>query len=418
MANDDPRSIEVVVMGAGQAGLMMSWHLQRAGREHIVLERRETLGGGWQDRWDGFRLVSPNWISALPGFAYDGDDPDGFMPRDDIASRVARYADVIGAPVERSTAVIRLSTPPGGVAGRRFLVETSRGPLAADEVIVATGAFQVPRIPAVGATISPRVAQVHAHHYRSPAALPDGGVLIVGSGQTGVQLAEELQAAGRDVVLATGRCGRQVRRYRGHDIFWWARQVVERGEEHGTPLPRVDQLPDPRLRFACNAHLSGHGGGHDTNLRQTAIDGIRLTGRLLAADGERLTFAPDLGANLAFADTWFDRQLRPLLEAFAAADGIELGPDERTWPAFEPPEVETLDLAAEGIATVLWTTGYARDDSWLALPILDEFGTPRHMRGVSDVPGLSFLGLLFQLDNGSANLIGMQRDAAYLAGRW
>lgn len=418
MAGDDPRSIEVVVIGAGQAGLMMSWHLQRAGREHVVLERRDTLGGGWQDRWDGFCLVSPNWISALPGFAYDGEDPDGYMPRDAIAGRIARYAEVIGAPVERSTAVVGLSMPTGGVAGRRFLVQTSRGSLAADEVIVATGAFQVPRIPAVGATISRRITQVHAHDYRSPAALPDGGVLIVGSGQTGVQLAEELQAAGRDVVLATGRCGRQARRYRGHDIFWWFRNVVERGERHGTALPRVDQLPDPRLRFACNAHLSGHGGGHDTNLRQMALDGIRLTGRLVAADGERLTFAPDLGANLAFADGWFDRQIRPLLEAFAAAEGIDLPPDDRAWSTHEPPEVETLDLAAEGIGTVLWTTGYARDDSWLALPVFDEFGTPRHVRGVSDVPGLSFLGLLFQLDNGSANLIGMQRDAAYLAGRW
>jgi putative flavoprotein involved in K+ transport len=396
----------------------MSWHLQRAGREHVVLERRDTLGGGWQDRWDGFRLVSPNWISALPGFPYDDDDPDGFMTRDAIAGRVARYAEVIGAPVERSTAVTRLSVPAGGVAGRRFLVETSRGTLAADAVIVATGAFQVARIPNMAAAISPRVTQVHAHDYRSPAGLPEGGVLIVGSGQTGVQLAEELQAAGRDVVLATGRCGRQARRYRGHDIFWWIRHVVERGDQHGTGLPRVDQLPDPRLRFACNAHLSGHGGGHDTNLRQMALDGIRLTGRLVAADGERLTFARDLADNLAFADGWFDQQVRPILDAFAAADGVELGPDDRRWPTYQPPEVDTLDLAAEGIGTVLWTTGYARDDSWLAMPILDAFGTPTHVRGVSDVPGLSFLGLLFQLDNGSANLLGMARDAAYLAGRW
>jgi putative flavoprotein involved in K+ transport len=262
------------------------------------------------------------------------------------------------------------------------------------------------------------VTQVHAHDYRSPDLLPAGGVLIVGSGQTGVQLAEELRAAGRDVVLATGRCGRQARRYRGHDIFWWVRQIVDRGERHGTPLPRVDQLPDPRLRFACNAHLSGHGGGHDTDLRQMAMDGIRLTGRLIAADGERLRFAPDLADNLAFADGWFDRQLRPLLEAFAVADGVALGPDDRARPSFEPPEVQELDLAAEGIGTVLWTTGYARDDAWLAMPVFDEFGTPRHVRGESEVPGLSFLGLLFQLDNASANLLGMERDAAYLASRW
>jgi putative flavoprotein involved in K+ transport len=418
MSDQDTRSIETVVIGAGQAGLMMSWHLQRAGREHVVLERRDTLGGGWQDRWDAFRLVSPDWLSSFPGFAYDDGTPDDFMPRDAIAARVARYATVIGAPVERSTAVERLAMPDGGSVGRRFKIDTSRGSLAADHVIVATGAFQVPRIPAVGAGISARVAQVHAHDYRAADRLPEGGVLIVGSGQTGVQLAEELQAAGRDVVLATGRCGRQARRYRGHDIFWWVRQVVERGDRYGTALPGVDALPDPRLRFVCNPHLSGHGGGHDTNLRQMARDGIRLTGRLAAADGERLTFAPDLRDNLAFADRWFDTQLRPLLDAFAAADGVTIGPDDRTWPTFDPPEVQTIDLAREGIGTVLWTTGYARDDSWLGLPVFDAFGTPRHVRGVSEVPGLTFIGLLFQLDNASANLLGMDRDAAYLAGRW
>ena len=183
MTDDVPRSIDTVVIGAGQAGILMSWHLQLAGRDHVVLDRRETLGGGWQDRWDGFRLVSPNWTSGLPGFPYDDPDPDGFMPRDAMVARVARYAEVVGAPVARSTEVTRLG--PGGAAGRRFRLETNRGPIDADAVILAVGAFHRPRIPGLAAGLSPRITQLHAHDYRRPDQLPPGGVLLVGSGQTG-----------------------------------------------------------------------------------------------------------------------------------------------------------------------------------------------------------------------------------------
>ena len=413
---DLPRSIDTVVIGAGHGGLLMSWHLQQAGRDHVVLERRQTLGGGWQDRWDGFLLVSPNWMSELPGYPYDGDDPDGYMPRDAIAARVRAYADVISAPVVRPASVTRVASAPRGE--RRFRVTTSRGPVDADAVIMATGAFHEPRIPEAAAGFASRIDQVHAHHYRSPDTLAPGGVLVVGTGQTGCQLAEELHAAGREVWLSAGHCGRHPRRYRGHDIFWWARQLAVHGEAVGAPLPRVDQLPAPRARFACNAHLSGHAGGHDTNLRRMARDGIHLTGRWLGSDGERATFAPDLTATLEFADTFFDKNLGRLCEAYAAATGLQLGEDDREWPAFDPPEVESLDLARAGIGTVLWTTGYRPDYTWLDLPILDEFGVPRHVRGVTEVPGLTLIGALFQHDNGSANLIGVHRDAGYLAARW
>ena len=411
-----PRSAQTVVIGAGQAGLMMSWHLRQAGREHVVLERRATLGGGWQDRWDAFTLVSPNWMSGLPGFAYDGDDPDGFMGRDAIADRVARYAAVIDAPVHRSTAVTRVALAAGG--GRRFRVTTDHGPIDADEVVMATGAFHVPRIPEASAGFTPRIAQVHAHAYRRPDDLPPGGVLVIGTGQTGCQLAEELHGAGRDVWLSTGRCGRHPRRYRGHDVFWWARELAEHGEAVGVALPRVGQLPSPRARFACNAHVSGHGGGHDTNLRRMSLVGIHLTGRFVAADGERATFAPDLAANLAFADRFFDENLGSLVEAYVAATGLDVGEDDREWPAAAPPEVETLDLDRAGIGSVLWTTGYRPDYGWLDLPILDEFGTPRHVRGVTEVPGLTAIGMQWQHTVASSNLIAMHLDAAYLASRW
>lgn len=411
-----PGSVDTVVIGAGQAGLLMSWHLRQAGRDHVVLDRRETSGGGWQDRWDGFRLVGPNWTTDLPGYPYTDPDPDGFMTRDEVIGRMRRYADVIGAPVHRSTNVLRVSS--GGAGGRRFRLETSRGTIDSDDVIVATGAFQIPKIPSAAAGFSPRVLQLHAHTYRNPGQLPPGGVLVVGSGQTGVQLADELRAAGRDVVLSVGHCGRAPRRYRGHDFFWWFRQLVVRGPGVGTPLPSVDQLADPRMRFACNPHLSGHGGGHDTNLRQMAQDGVRLAGRFQGADGERATFAADLGENLRFADGFFDARFKGLIESFAALAGIPLAEDDREWPDFDPPELTDLSLDDAGIGTVLWTTGYAADYAWIDLPILDDAGLPRHHRGITDVPGLTFIGLLWQHNNASANLLGVFADAEYLVSRW
>jgi putative flavoprotein involved in K+ transport len=416
MSDAFPRSIDTVVVGAGQAGLIMSWHLQRAGRDHVVLDRRETLGGGWQDRWDGFVLVGPNWTTGLPGFPYEDPEPDGFMARDAVAARMRRYAEVISAPVRPATQVTRLSAD--GSTGRRFRLGTSQGPIDVDDVIVATGAFHQPKIPPVAAGISSRVTQLHSHHYRDVSQLPPGGVLIVGSGQTGVQLAEELQEAGRSVFLSVGRCGRSPRRYRGLDIFRWVRELATRGPEFGTPLPSVHQLPDPRLKFAGNPHVSGHRGGHDTNLRQMALDGIPLMGRFGSAEGERVSFAPDLAENLRFADEFFDTRFRELCDTFAERAGVAVTMDDREWPTFEPPEVTELDLAREGISTVLWTTGYTPDYGWLDLPILDEFGVPRHVRGVSEVPGLTFIGLLWQLNNASANLAGVAVDAAYLASRW
>jgi putative flavoprotein involved in K+ transport len=410
-----PDSIHTVVVGAGQSGLIMSRHLRNAGREHIVLDRRATLGGGWQDRWDGFRLVSPNFLSSLPDFPYDGRDPDAYMPRDQIAARIAEYATVIGAPVVLATSVERLTADTS--SGRRFRVETDRGTIHADDVIVATGAFHDPRIPST-ANVGPRILQLHAHHYRNGAALPAGGILVVGSGQTGVQLAEELHAAGRSVTLSVGHCGRAARRYRDRDWFWWVRELVRHGPEVGTPLPTVDSLPDPRARFACNPHMSGHGGGHDTNLRRFAADGIRLVGRFESAEGEHARFAADLAANLRFADEFFDQRFRPLFEAYAKRAGLDLPPDDRVPFSFEVPEVTELDLGAEGISTVLWTTGYAPEYGWLDLPVIRDLGVPRHVRGVSEIPGLTFIGLLWQLNNASANLGGVAADADYLASRW
>ena len=416
-ASNGARSVDAVVIGAGQAGLSMSHLLRQAGREHLVLERRETLGGGWQDRWDGFQLVSPNWTLSLPGSPYDGPDPDGFMPRDEIVERLRRYGDAVGAPVELGVEVTRLAARENGAT--RFRLETSAGAIDARTVVVAAGGFQVPHLPPVASDLPPDIQQLHVHDYRRESDLPPGGVLVVGSGQSGVQVADELVAAGRRVVLAVGRCGRVPRRYRGRDIFFWLDQLMRHGEAAGVPLPTADKLPNPAFRYACNPHLSGHRGGHTVNLRAMGRDGVTLVGRLDAAVGSRVSFGPGLSESLAAADRFFVERFRDSIETLISFRGID-APDDAPEEVvdFEPPEIAELDLAAEGIGTVLWTCGYRLGfRRWIDLPIFDEFGFPIGSRGMPAAPGLAFLGVPWQMDQASGNLVGVARDAEYLASR-
>jgi putative flavoprotein involved in K+ transport len=424
------RAVETVVVGAGQAGLVMSRLLSDAGREHVVLDRRAALGGGWQDRWDAFRLVTPNWTVGVPGLDYQGAEPDGFMPRDEIVDHWRRYADVIAAPVELHTEVTRLVTLGDGPA--RFRVTTSQGTIDARDVIVAGGPFQAPYIPAVASGLAPSIPHLHAHHYRRAEDLPPGKVLLVGSGQTGVQLAEELHAVGREVILAVGRCGSVPRRYRGRDVFSWLRLMATRGRELGAGLPTPADLPSPAARFACNPQLSGHGGGHSVSLRRMAADGIRLVGRLQAMDGTTARFASDLQDNVRMAAGFFENRFRPEIEAFIDRSG-EDAPMDDTGPAGagpgaagppEPldmsdiPEVPELDLAAEGVSTVIWTSGYRPAFGWIEAPVLDEFGLPIGVGGVTAVDGLTFIGQPWMVDMASANLVGLVRDAEALSARW
>lgn len=405
-----PTRVETAIIGAGHAGLTMSWFLAQAGRDHIVLERQSRPGGSWRDRWDGFRLVTPNWTASFPGDPYDGSDPDGFMTRDEIDARVAGYAERIRAPVEHDTDVRRLTERPGG----GFELATSSGSLTADQVVVATGSFHVPRIPPIASELPSRLTQLHSHDYRNERSLPPGAVLIVGSGQSGCQIAEELAEAGRRVHLSVGSAGRVPRSYRGRDIFRWLGMLAARGAEYGVPFPTVDQLPDPSLRSAGNPQLSGHKGGRDVNLRQMAREGTTLLHRIERVDGETLHLRPGLSATLALVDGLFDQRFRPLIDRLIDAAGIDAPPDDRIPDTFEPPEVAALDLREAAISTVIWATGYRLDYSWLGMPILDGYGFPRQRRGVSDVPGLYFLGLLWQHSQASATLIGPRLDAAHL----
>ncbi|HEY3072212.1 MAG TPA: NAD(P)-binding domain-containing protein [Candidatus Limnocylindrales bacterium] len=406
-----PSRIENVVIGAGQAGLAMSHLLSRAGRDHVVLERRPTLGGGWQDRWDDFCLVTPNWSASFGGDPYRGSDPDGFMTRDEIVARVASHAATIRAPVVLDTEAVRIA--PRATGG--FTVDTSGGGTVADRVVVAAGSFHSPRIPQISAALPARLMQIHSHHYRREEALPPGGVLVVGTGQSGVQIAEELAEAGRRVYVSVGTAGRVPRRYRGKDIFHWLGGLAREGPRYGVELPTVDKLPDPRLRLAGNPHLSGHSGGHDTNLREFAARGMTLLGRIENAHGERLDLADDLAANLARADRFFDERFRQQIDTFIERSAPDTVADDRQPFDFDPPVPDHLDLASEDISSVIWTSGYRLDYSWIDAPIVDEMGIPRQKRGVSEVPGLYFLGLIWQHNQVSATLFGPHQDGPYVA---
>ena len=413
--SSSPRRIDTVVIGAGQAGLMMSHHLGRAGREHVVLERRSTLGGGWRDRWDNFRLVTPNWSSSMPGFSYDGPDPDGFMPRDEIVARMVEYAAIVDVPVMLGTDVTRLTHESGG---DRFLLETTDGPMSARSVVVASGAYGRPHTPALGAALTPRITQMHTSEYRNEAALPPGAVLIVGSGQTGVQLAEELLDSGRRVFLSVGTAARMRRRYRGRDCFRWLVLLKTDGARYGIPFPTAATLADPGLRLGALPQLTGHkGGSHEIDLRRTAReDGLTLLGRLQAIDGHTARFGDDLEANLLRAEGSFEARFRPLIDRYVEAAGLDVPEAEPLVVAdYRPPAIPELDLAAAGITTVLWASGFRPTLDWIELPVFDEWGLPRLTANRSEIEGLYFLGMPWQSNMISVSIAGTLWDAAEVA---
>lgn len=400
--------IEAVVVGGGQAGLSASHELRRRGIDHVVLERNEGPGGSWGGRWESFCLVTINENCRLPGFPYDRDDPEGFMTRDQIVAYLARYAAFFAAPVEYAVDVLAIR--PG--SGRdRWLLSTSAGDVTTKNVIVATGPFQWPKLPPWAQLLPARLLQLHSAHYVSPDRLPDGPVLVVGTGQSGAQIAEELAESGRDVYLGVSRCGRRPRRYRGRDITAWAALIRCHAIEQGT-LRTVGELESPRERFTCNPHLSGKNGGHEINLRKLALNGVTLLGRPSGVRAATLQLEPDLLANLDRADL-AAAESRRTIDEFIAARGLDAPGEIVVDPALPDPRVvPELDLDDARIAAVIWATGYRLDFSWIEVPgLCDDHGYPWHQRGITPFPGLSFLGLPWLHSEASSLLLGMEADA-------
>lgn len=398
---------EVLVVGGGQAGLSMSWWLRARGVEHLVLER-DRVGHEWTDRrWDTFCLVTPNWQCVLPGFPYPGDDPHGFMVRDEIVRYLHEYAASFAVPVVEEVAATLLRPHPGG----GFAVETTAGRVTADRVVVATGPYQVPRVPRLAERLPESITQVHSADYRRAAALPPGAVLVVGSGQSGAQIAEDLHLAGRQVHLAVGSAPRVARRYRGRDVVAWL-------DDMGHYRRGIDEFADAdAVRLRANHYVTGRDGGHDIDLRAFAAEGMRLHGRLADIRGGVLCFADDLARNLDGADA-VSESIKDSVDAWIERRGIAAPTEARYVPVWEPaPGTTRLDAAAEDVTAVVWATGFGSDHRWIEVPVFDGRGYPTHERGVTSWPGLYFLGLPWQHTWGSGRFSGVGADAEHLAAR-
>ncbi|MFK0150527.1 MSMEG_0569 family flavin-dependent oxidoreductase [Streptomyces sp. NPDC090493] len=396
----------VAVIGGGQAGLSVSHCLRERGIGHVVVEANR-VGHEWRERrWDSFCLVTPNWQCNLPGHPYSGGDPDGFMVRDDIVRYLEDYVAAFRPPLVEGVSVTRLRRAPNGV----FDVTTTAGEFTADQVVVATGPYHTPRIPRTAERLPAAVEQFHSSGYRNPDQLPDGGVLVVGTGQSGCQIAEDLHLAGRQVHLAVGGAPRVARFYRGRDCVAW---LDEMGH-YDKPIDEFDDADAVRLRVSH--YVTGRDGGRDIDLRAFARDGMRLYGRLTGISGPALQFADDLKVNLDHADAVAEG-IKDAIDAHIEAVGVEAPREPRYVPVWEPAEQpRALDVTEAGITSVVWSTGFTRDHRWIEIPAFDGRGYPMHWRGASNVPGLYFLGLPWQYSWGSGRFEAVGRDAEFLAG--
>ncbi|KUM40229.1 NAD(P)/FAD-dependent oxidoreductase [Arthrobacter sp. EpRS71] len=405
---------DTVIIGAGQAGLTTSYWLTQLGVEHQILDRRHSLGGAFQDRWDSFYMNTPNLALDLPGMPYVGDDRDSFISRDAVVNLFRRYAELIAAPVHTGVDVTGLTSAPNG----GFTLETSLGNLRARKVVLATGAYQVPKIPALAAKLPAGVTQLHTHHYRNPSQLPAGAVLIVGTGQSGGQIAEELHAAGREVHLSVSIVPEAPRRYRGQDLIYWMLETGKHGPDYGVNALTTEALPSPALRFAPNPLLSGIDGGHSIHLRELGRRGMHLHGHLETIDDGDITFSDDVPERLGTVESIFAQRSGRAIDAYIAAAGID-APEQPPAPPDDwlPSEQTELNLAGANITSVLWATGFKLDFGFVVHPLVDEWGYPRHSRGATEIPGLYVVGLPWLTRHYSAIVGGVGLDTRRIAER-
>jgi len=398
----------VVVIGGGQAGLSTSYCLKQAGIEHVVFEKSK-IGSSWRtQRWDTFCLVTPNWQCQLPGYPYVGPDPEGFMMNAEIIQYLEGYAATFEPPVREGVSVLSVERRDGG----DFVVSTSDGSVAAEQVVVATGGYHVPRIPEVATHFPPDVLQLHSATYRSPDSLPAGEVLVVGTGQSGCQIAEDLHLAGRKVHLSVGPAPRCARRYRGKDVVEWLYQM-------GYYDMPIDKHPNKeQARDKANHYVTGRDGGRDIDLRRFALEGMRLYGPLESVADGRVVFSPGLKRNLDDADDVY-RSINRSIDGYIEKSGIGAPVEAAYTPLWEPDvETSSLDCQQAGIRVVVWSVGFGIDFSWVRLPAaFDERGYPRHERGVTPIEGLYFVGLPWLYTWGSGRFCGVGRDALHIVDR-
>ncbi len=398
--------VDTVVVGGGQAGLAMSEHLSQCGVPHLVLERARIAERWRSERWDSLVANGPAWHDRFPGMEFPDAPPDSFPPKEKVADYFVAYAKMIAAPVRCGVEVAKVRRNAGRPG---FLVETSDGMIEANNVVAATGAFQCPIIPKV-VPENAGIVQIHSTAYRNPGQLPEGAVLVVGAGSSGVQIADELLRAGRRVYLSVGPHQRPPRAYRGRDYCWWLGVLGKWDAE--TPGPGTEHV---------TIAVSGAHGGFTVDFRRLAAQGMTLVGMTQSYKNGTLTFAPDLADNIAQGDANYMAVLDEA-DAYVLQNGLDLPeePDARKLgpdPACMTDPIRELNLKDAGITSIIWATGFTSDYSWLKVDAFDEKGKPKHQRGVSSEPGIYFLGLSWQSRRGSAFIWGVWHDAKHLADR-
>jgi putative flavoprotein involved in K+ transport len=388
-----------IVVGGGQAGLSASYWLSRAGLDHIVFEKKTAMNKWWSERWDAFCLVTPNWQCQLPGHAYDGPDPNGFMVKAQILDYLEAFRQRVNPPIRENVEVLSVEKEATG-----FKVKTAAGACTADAVFLATSLYGTPSVPHFSNQIPQSILQLHTADYRNPTALPDGSVVVVGSGQSGAQIAEDVHLAGRKVHLVTGNAPRCARFYRGRDVVDWLWDI---GQYEIT----VADDGMGHKRHDTNHYLTGRDGGRDIDLRVFAQQGMALYGRLSNVGGGRMIFDANLRANLDEADRVYNG-INALIDKHIARTEVSAPLAEPYKPVWQPDRESTeLDLIAAGVSTVIWATGFAPDWSYVHLPIFDKTGYPTNRRGVTSVPGVYVLGLPWLWTWGSGRFLSVGRDA-------
>ncbi|MGO3406889.1 MSMEG_0569 family flavin-dependent oxidoreductase [Marinomonas sp.] len=403
--NSKPTHYSVLIVGGGQAGLSMSACLQEQDIDHLIFEKNTMMHSWKTQRWDSFTLVTPNWQCELPNHPYDGNDPKGFMKREEIIGYLDRFAAKVQPPILEGVSVEKVSKLDNG----QFHVVTTKGEFTGDQVVIASGGYLKPIIPRMAERIPESMLQIHSNQYKNSQQLPDGAVLVVGSGQSGAQIAEDLHIDGKKVFLATGNAPRVARLYRGKDVVEWL-------DDMGYYQKSVDEHPlREGVRDNTNHYVTGRDGGREIDLRKFALEGMELFGLMENYQDGQLIFKPNLAANLNAADDTY-KNINARIDAYIEKNGIDAPVEPPYQPVWEPKEErENLDLAASGITSIIWCIGFTPDFSWLDLPVFNGMGAPVHRRGVTNEKGVYFIGLPWLYTWGSGRFSGVAADAAYLS---
>lgn len=398
---------DVVVIGGGQAGLSVSHYLKSAQIDHVVLEKEDQLVHAWRrKRWDNFTLVTPNWQCLLPNHPYTGNNPDGFMKRDQIVEYLDAFIEKLNPPAILNVCVDKVEK----MAAQHFVIETNLGQTTAKHVVVAAGGYHTPIFPHLSDALPKHIYNIHSEQYFNADQLPEGNALVVGSGQSGAQIAEDIHLAGKKVYLSTGDAPRCARFYRGKDVVQWLHDM---GYYETTVK---DHRYSEAVRNSTNHYVTGRDGGRDIDLRQFALEGMQLLGRFQDFKAGQLSFKANLKDNLDQADATYNR-INASIDQYIEQQHIQTEiPASRYTPVWEPTdEITELDLAAENIQAVIWCIGFRPDYSWLEVDIFEANGYPKHDRGVTKDPDVSFIGLPWLHTWGSGRFLGIDADAKYLA---